>query len=136
MNKNEKYTRVDKYTDIKNILSTVETDKYDISALMTFCDEQIASLQNKAAKAKAKAQEKKTERDELCEAVYAVLTTEPQTRDEIANQIEMEDASVAKVGARLTKLYNAGDIGKDDIKVDNGSGKKTTRMVYFLLPQE
>ena len=132
MKNTEKYTKSDKLADIKAILAQVETADYDVPTLIEFVDGEIAALARKAAKAKEKAAEKKTERDELCEAVYAVLTTEPQTRDQVFEQIEGEDVSLAKVGARLTKLVAAGDVVKTEVASTSASGKKSTKMAYAL----
>ena len=132
----ERYTKSDKLTDIKAILAQVETTDYDVPALIEFVDGEIAALARKAAKAKEKAAEKKTERDELCEAVYAVLTTEPQTRDQVFEQIDGEDISLAKVGARLTKLVAAGDVVKTEVASTSASGKKSTKMAYSLASAE
>ena len=132
----EKYTKSNKLTDIKAILAQVETTDYDIPALIEFVEGEIAALARKAAKAKEKAAEKKTERDELCEAVYAVLTTEPQTRDQVFEQVEGEDISLAKVGARLTKLVASGDVAKTEVASTSASGKKSTKMAYFLANAE
>ena len=135
MKNTERYTKSDKLTDIKAILAQVETTDYDIPALIEFVEGEIAALARKAAKAKEKAAEKKTERDELCEAVYAVLTTEPQTRDQVFEQIEFEGASLAKVGARLTRLVDLNKVQKSEVKGIAASGKKTTRMAYALVSE-
>lgn len=132
----ERYTKSDKLTDIKAILAQVETTDYDVPTLIEFVDGEIAALARKAAKAKEKAAEKKTERDELCEAVYAVLTTEPQTRDQVFEQIDGDDISLAKVGARLTKLVASGDVVKTEIASTSTSGKKSTKMAYSLASAE
>ena len=132
----EKYTKSDKLTDIKAILTQVETADYDVPTLIEFVEGEIAALARKSEKAKAKAAEKKTERDELCEAVYAVLTAEPQTRDQVFEQIEGEDITVAKVGARLNKLVAAGDVTKTEVASVSASGKKSTKMAYFLTNAE
>ena len=136
MKNTEKYTKFDKLTDIEKILSQVETEDFDIPTLIEFVKGEQAALTRKAAKAKEKAAEKKTERDALCEAVYAALTTEPQTRDQIAELIEDPEATVAKIGARLTKLVAAGDVVKTEIASTTASGKKSTKMAYSLPVEE
>ena len=131
--KNEvKYTKHDKLNDIKAILGQVETDAYDIPALIEFVDGEMGALERKAAKAKEAAAAKKAEKDELCEAVLAVLTAEPQTREQITEQIEGDEITVAKVGARLNKLVAAGDAVKTEVASVSASGKKSTKMAYSL----
>ena len=128
----EKYTKSQKLADIEAILNQIEVEGFDIPALIEFVQGEQGALKRKAEKAKANAAAKKAERDELCEAVYAVLTDEPQTREQIFEQIDMEDATLAKVGARLTKLFNAGDADKTEVAATSASGKKTTKMAYTL----
>ena len=64
--------------------------------------------------------------------VLSVLTNEPQTRDQVAAQIEGEDVTEAKVGARLNKLVAQGAAVKSEVAAVSASGKKTTRMAYAL----
>ena len=128
----EKITKAQKYAMIEDILNTVDGDNIDM--LIEFVQAEQAALANKAAKAKAKAAEKKTEIDDLGNAVLGVLNGTPKTRDEVFALVEdfSNDVSVAKVGARLTKLVDAGLIVKSEIKAVTASGKKTTRMAYSV----
>lgn len=125
-------TKMDKYKMIEDILATVDSDNAEM--LIEFVKTEQAALANKAAKAKERAAEKKTERDELCEAVLGVLTNEPMTRDEVFALVENtgDEITVAKVGARLTKLVSMGLVDKVETKAVSASGKKTTRMAYTL----
>ena len=128
----EKITKAQKYAMIEDILNTVDGDNIDM--LIEFVRAEQAALANKAAKAKAKAAEKKTEIDDLGNAVLGVLNGTPKTRDEVFALVEdfSNDVSVAKVGARLTKLVDAGLIVKSEVKAVTASGKKTTRMAYSV----
>lgn len=130
----EKYTKSQKYTHIEAILSQVETTDYDVATLIEFVQGEKAALTRKAEKAKEKAAEKKAERDELCEAVAAVLTAEPQTREQITELVidQFPEATTAKVGARLNKLVAAGDAVKTEVASVSASGKKSTKMAYAL----
>lgn len=132
----EKYTKHDKLTHIKAILSQVETDAYDIPALIEFVENEMGALERKAAKAKETAAAKKAERDELCDAVLAVLNAEPQTREQITEQVEGEEVTVAKVGARLNKLVAQGAVVKTEVASTSASGKKSTKMAYALAMTE
>ena len=136
MKNTEKYTKHNKLNDIKAILGQVETDAYDIPALIEFVESEMGALERKAAKAKENAAAKKAEKDELCEAVLAVLTAEPQTRDQVAEQIEGEEITVAKVGARLNKLVASGEAVKTEVASVSASGKKSTKMAYALALTE
>lgn len=127
-----KMTKMEKFQAIEDILNTVDGDNIDM--LIEFVQAEQAALANKAAKAKAKAAEKKTEIDDLGNAVLGVLNGTPKTRDEVFALVEdfSNDVSVAKVGARLTKLVDAGLIVKSEVKAVTASGKKTTRMAYSV----
>lgn len=128
----EKITKAQKYVMIEDILNTVDGDNIDM--LIEFVQAEQAALANKAAKAKAKAAEKKTEIDDLGNAVLGVLNGTPKTRDEVFALVEdfSNDVSVAKVGARLTRLVDAGLVVKTEVKAVTASGKKTTRMAYSV----
>lgn len=127
-----KMTKMKKFQAIEDILNTVDGDNIDM--LIEFVQAEQAALANKAAKAKAKAAEKKTEIDDLGNAVLGVLNGTPKTRDEVFALVEdfSNDVSVAKVGARLTRLVDAGLVVKTEVKAVTASGKKTTRMAYSV----
>ena len=129
-------TKMDKYKMIEDILATVDNDNAEM--LIEFVKAEKAALANKAAKAKERAAEKKTEIDELGNAVLSVLTSEPMTRDEVFALVDNSDetVSVAKVGARLTRLVELGKVEKTEVKATSASGKKTTRMAYSLIVNE
>jgi alkanesulfonate monooxygenase SsuD/methylene tetrahydromethanopterin reductase-like flavin-dependent oxidoreductase (luciferase family) len=93
--------------------------------VVEFCHAEIARLDTKAEKAKAKAAEKKAQGDELYRAILSVLTSEAQTREDVLAKFENEDGSltVAKIGARLSQAVKNGDAEKEVIKVD---GKNKT----------
>ena len=105
---------------------------YDFDALNAYCVNEIGLLDKKAAKAKENAAAKKAEKDELCVAVESVLTTEFQTRQDIADQIEGDDVSVAKVGNRLTKLVELGVAEKTQVSVPGAEGKARKVVAYRL----
>ena len=128
----EKFTKAQKYEMIGAILADVEGE--NVAMLIEFVKGEQAALARKAAKAKEKAAEKKTEIDELGNLVLGVLTGEAQTRDEIFAKVENsgDEITIAKVGARLTKLVDAGLVEKTEVKGTTATGKKTTRMAYAL----
>ena len=103
-------------------------------AFVEFCQDQIADLDKKAAKAKERAAAKKAESDELTDLVHSVLTDEYQTIADITVAVAetVPDVSASKITARLTKLFNAGVIEKEQISVEDGEGKKRKCMAYRL----
>ena len=103
-------------------------------AFVEFCQDQIADLDKKAAKAKERAAAKKAEGDELTDLVHSVLTDEYQTIADITVVVAetVPDVSASKITARLTKLFNAGVIEKEQISVEDSEGKKRKCMAYRL----
>ena len=134
---NIKITKTEKLQKIETILTAMEQTE-ETKMLVEFVQSEQAALARKAAKAKEKAAEKKTEIDALGEAVLGALTAEPMTRDEVFELVKdaEDEVSVAKVGARLTKLVDAGKVEKSEVKATTASGKKTTRMAYALALNE
>ena len=120
----KKITKRDRFEEIKALLA-------DNADIVEFCDNEIALLDGKAEKAKARNAKKKAEGDALQDKVEALLTGEFQTIDAIMNGITDEDATKAKVQARLTKLVNAGVAVKDQVSI-TVDGKKTKRMAYSI----
>ena len=119
-----KVTNKEMFTKIKDALMASNVEgKED---LIAFIDGRIALIDKKAAKAAETAAEKKNELDELCEVVKSILSTEPQTADDVFAQVSGEDVTIAKVRARLTKLEKAGIAVKTDVKVDGKSKKAYT----------
>lgn len=120
----KKITKRDRFEEIKTLLA----DNADIVA---FCDNEIALLDGKADKAKARAAKKKADGDALQDEVAALLTGDFQTIDAIMAGITDAEATKAKVQARLTKLVNAGVAIKDQTTVEV-DGKKVKRMAYSI----
>lgn len=120
------------------IIKAMETGETNIepAKIVEFCENEIAMLDKKAGKAKERAAAKKAEVDELMEKVYAVLSdTEFMTRNAVMDALgDMpEDVSIAKVGARLTKMVNNQTVEKSELTVANAEGKKSKVMGYRKL---
>lgn len=125
----KKLTKKDFYAAIRGMVEGIEMVG-DIPAeeVLAFIDKTVEQIDAKAARAKEKAAEKKTEGDELRAAVEAILTDELQTIDAIAAQVEGEDVTKSKVTARLTQLVKADIARKEQVKDE--SGRKV--MAYAL----
>ena len=128
----KKTTKKEMFEQVKAILlnspSMIPTEVID------FLDTEIASLDKKAAAAKASRDKKKAEADELTEQVFACLNsasfmTIPQIMKQFADN---EDISSAKVTARLTKLVNAGKVEKDIINVAM-EGEKAKKLTGYRV---
>ena len=131
-----KITKKDYYTGLINYLNG-DPCEVSIDDMVAFCETQINALNTQAMKAKERAAAKKAEADPIIDAVYAVLTDEYQTIAEVAEAVAMnqtddeEPISVAKCTSRLTKLFNAGMVEKEQVSVEI-DGSKAKRMGYRL----
>lgn len=128
----KKVTKRDYYEMLKEIVYPTNADcemTVEQGELIEFIDKQIALIDSKAEKAKARNAEKKANGDELREVVQNVLTDEFQTIDAIVAQIEGEEITKAKVTARLTALVNNGIAEKTDVKDDEGRKLKAYKLV-------
>ena len=124
----KKITKRDRYEEIKTLLA----DNADIIA---FCDNEIALLDGKADKAKARAAKKKADGDELETIVASKLTNEFQTIADITALINDDEVTSAKVQNRLTKLVNKGIAVKEQITVEV-NGKKSKKMGYVIADSD
>ena len=113
---------------IKNDLVANSDAITDCAEKVEFLEAQIAQLDAKATKAKERAAEKKAVGDELREAIYNTLTSEPMTIPEIASTFDDETVTEARVRARLSQLVQADRIAKEKVKTESGE-----KMGYFIL---
>ena len=120
----KKVTKKEYYVMLKEVVENSNSENKD--ELVEFIEKQITLLDNKAAKAKERAAEKRAEGDEWRALVEATLTDEYQTIADITEQIDNEDVTKAKVTARLTQLVKDGLAVKEEAKTEDG--KKV--MVY------
>ena len=127
MEKEKKLTKKDYFNELKEIVEVSESEIKE--ELIYFIDSQIASIDNKAEKAKERAAAKRAEGDEIRELVKSKLTNEFQDAETITALIGDEEISKSKVIARLTQLEKLNLIEKTDIK--NSEGK--TRKAYKLI---
>ena len=105
----------------------------DHDTLVAFCEKKIAALDHRNEKAKERAAAKREAGDELLEAVFAALTDEPATRADIAERIDASfEASVAKVGYRLSALVKAGRAVKEEVSIEDEDGKSKKLAAYRL----
>ena len=116
----KKITKKDNFTAIVDVLETA--GRADLADVIKH---EIELLDNKAAKAKAKAAEKKTEGDALTAAVLDTLTDEYTTIADITAKVVFEgDISTAKVQYRLGSLVANGKAAKEQITIGEGDAKR------------
>ena len=129
MENTTKITKAMKFDMIKEIITNTEADAEVRDMLVAFCDEQLASLAVKAAKAKEQAIQKKAESDALTSAIADVLTSEYQTIAEVmANFADDEDITRAKITSRLGKLVRDNVAEKETVK-----GEDNKKIVAYRL---
>ena len=111
----DKKNRRDYFEEIKAIVAEDED-------LVAFVDGEIAKIDNRAAKEKEKRAEKRAQGDELQAVVKAYIQDADGavTAQEIADEIEGEDVTKAKVTYRATQLVKAGEIFKVTVKTEDG----------------
>ena len=111
-----KLTKKDKYGMLLEILAEVELADKDM--LVEFVQGEVRAIERKAEKAKERPRAKKE--DVLKAAVLGTLLTKPQTGSDILAIVknDFEDATQAKVTARLTSLVKEGHAVKENVKVD------------------
>ena len=122
----KKLTKKDMFLQIRDILETKDIE--DKEGLIEFVDNQIASLEKKAVKAKEKAAEKRAVGDELKDLVKSLLTNDYQTINDLLEQIDGADVTRAKVQARVTALVNDGYAEKADVETEAGKTAKAYRI--------
>ena len=128
-----KITKRERFESIKALVETVgSVEGFDMEGIVAFCDKEIAALDNRAAKAKERAAEKRAEGDELQAAVLEALTDELSTRQDVTDRSDGEDVTVAKVGYRLSQLVKAGRAVKEEITVAGEDGKSKKIAAYRL----
>ena len=101
-----------------------------------FCENEIALLDKKAAKAKERQAEKKAAGDELTDVIKSVMSKEEfEVIADIAAKVAdiVEDSTVAKVTYRLGQLVKNGEAENTDVKVQGGEGQKTRTIKGYKL---
>ena len=126
----EKITKREMYEAIAKAMETGEC-KYAPDVVIEFCENEIALLDKKAAKAKERAATKKAEADELMEVVAEALSEDFEPIADIAGRIQGDDVTVAKVAYRLRKLAEAGRAEKSDITIPATEGQKSRKIVGY-----
>lgn len=115
----------------REIYNSIINGTADQAVLVEFANKKLAQLDKRNVTAKARAERKRVESNEVTEGIFGVLSAERMTREQVAEAFGGE-LSVAKVGARLNNLFKDGRVQKETIKVANADGKMTNKVVYFV----
>ena len=127
---NTKKTKAMYFAELREMVENW-VDREDQADLLEFIDKQIEMLEKRKVAAADRAAKKKSESDALTEAILAEIGDELITVDEIVVALNDETITRNKVTARLGKLFKAGLIEKETVKVE---GNK--RMAYKLANAE
>lgn len=131
---NTKKTTKRNYFETLQKLINAATDAgwdYDFDALDEFIEKEIASLDKKAADAKARAAKTKEAADEIKVRIMEVLSTEEfMTTGEIIKALDDETLSSQKVTARMTQLIDAHLAEREEIK-RVGADEKTRKLIGY-----
>ena len=130
--------KITKREVLEAVINGIDTGDYAIAKedIVAYCENEIALLDKKAIKAKERQAEKKAAGDELTDAVKAALTNDFETRDVIAARVAEtfgEDASIAKVGYRITQLVKEGVAEATDIKIAATETSKARTVKAYKL---
>ena len=115
----------------REIYNSIINGTADQTVLVEFANKKLAQLDKRNMTAKARAERKRAESNEVTEGIFGVLSAERMTREQVAEAFG-GGLSVAKVGARLNNLFKDGRVQKETIKVANADGKMTNKVVYFV----
>lgn len=127
MENTNKKTKAMYYAELRAMILETVTDEEKQNDLLGFIDARVAELDKRKEAAAKRAEKKRTESDELTEAIYAQIGDEPKTVDELVVAFDDPEITRNKITARLGKLVKEGRVAKDTVKVE---GKK--RVAYFL----
>ena len=127
-----KMTKTEYFKAIKDMIMTAQgVDQETINDYASFIDLQISQIEQKAVKAKERAEKKKAEADPLYGAVrdYVIEANDFVSAAQIVEALKdsFEELSRQKVSARLSKGVNSGEYVKEERTVD---GK---RMMMYKL---
>lgn len=123
-----KKTKVMYFAELKDMVMDAEgvTDEFK-DELVDFIDRQVEAIEKRKVAAAVRAEKKKAEADALTNEIFALMTEEFMTADEIVDALDNEDVTRNKVTARLAKLIKENKVVKETIKID-----KKRKMAYKL----
>lgn len=123
-----KKTKVMYFAELKDMVMEAEeiTDELK-DELVDFIDKQVETIEKRKIAAAARAEKKKAEADALTDEIFALMTEDFMTADEIVDMLDDETITRNKVTARLAKLIKENKVVKETIKID-----KKRKMAYKL----
>lgn len=126
-----KITKRDAFAEAIKVLNG-EVATLDTEAVVAVLEKEIENLANRAERTRKKNAEKKAN-DPLMDVVRGALTDELQTLAELTEAIGDENVTVSKVSARLTKLFKAGEVVKESVKIPATEETKARQVMAYKL---
>lgn len=116
MENTTKRTEMEQLQILKSIVENSENEARN--ELIESLEKKMAALDRRKAAAKARAEQKKAESDALTDKIFACMTDEAQTVENILESLDVEDVTRNKITSRLGKLIKAGLVTKQIVKID------------------
>ena len=131
----EKLTKRDSLTAVRKYLveeyPEAELGEIPVDMIIEQIDAAIAGMDKRNMSA-AKRNAKKAAEDPLKDILYSLLTTDYQSREQLAAQLPEDiDHNLNKITARLTQLFKEEKVEKSSIK--DATDSKRTVMGYRLI---
>lgn len=124
----EKITKRDILNGLLTLATTGECDLTN-EDIQVYAEKELASMDKRAATDKKRREAKAAESDEMTEAVYAVLTEEPMSAEEILEKSGL-DITKSKLIPKLTKLVKFERAVKSTKRYKNDEGKSAEKTMY------
>jgi len=124
----EKITKRDILNGLLTLATTGECDLTN-EDIQLYAEKELASMDKRAAADKKRREAKAAESDEMTEAVYAVLTDEPMSAEEILEKSGL-DITKSKLIPKLTKLVKFERAVKSTKRYKNDEGKSAEKTMY------
>lgn len=129
---NEKITKA-------QVLAIILEGMADNADVVAYCENELALLESKRIKARARQDAKRAAGDELQAVVASVLTDAPQTREDILAAVVAangdEELTIGKIQAKLNNLVKFEQASKCTVKTEEGK-TKTAYTVFVATDAE
>lgn len=110
-------------------LATTGTCELTDTDIQMYAEKELAAMDKRAEADKKRREAKAAENDEITEAVFAVMTDEPMSAEEILKRLDI-DLPKTKLIPKLTKLVSAERVVKSKKRYKNEDGKSAEKTMY------
>lgn len=110
-------------------LATTGTCELTDTDIQMYAEKELAAMDKRAEADKKRREAKAAENDEITEAVFAVMTDEPMSAEEILKRLDI-DLPKTKLIPKLTKLVGAERVVKSKKRYKNEDGKSAEKTMY------